>query len=177
MTAKQVMTAVTRRGAPLCRRRFAVVPNVSWGWGLDYEADLIAVSPAGRAIEVEIKISRHDLIQDCKKAKWEKGLDPRIRMFYYAVPEGLVDVAVETVKPFCGIMSVPEKDSGYYRAKIVRRASVIENARPVSPEELNKLLHLGVMRYWDLMLKDQEIWDKEHEVNAALAKMPPEDRL
>ena len=34
-----------------------IVPNVSWGWGLAYEADMVVVRPSGYAMEIEIKQS------------------------------------------------------------------------------------------------------------------------
>jgi hypothetical protein len=33
-----------------------IVPNIYWGFGLNYEADLLIISPAAFATEIEIKV-------------------------------------------------------------------------------------------------------------------------
>jgi hypothetical protein len=134
-----------------------VVPNVSWGWKLRYEADLIAISSAGCCVEIEIKVNKYDLLNDNKKEKWQNGLDKRISRFYYAVPVELKDLAiglaapkgfgVVVVKPGRFPISLPV-------AEIVLSAQKIPKARKPSQDEIVKLLHLGVMRYWDIRTKE-----------------------
>lgn len=43
-------------------RRNTVVPNAYWGLGLTWEADLLVISKAGYLTEVEIKVSKADLL-------------------------------------------------------------------------------------------------------------------
>jgi len=156
MTSRDVLIALTRQSGPFCRRRYIAVPNVSWGWGLDYEADLIAVSPAGWCTEVEIKVSKADLKADAAKHKWSRGLGPMISRFYYAVPDSLEEFALQNILPNHGLIIVrPDTHStGFPRARVVRRADRIAAARKTNPDELNKLMHLGIMRFWDAMLKE-----------------------
>lgn len=151
------MIALTRQGGPLCRRRWIVVPNVYWGWGLSYEADLIAISKTGRVTEVEIKVSKSDLVADFLKYKWKKGLDERINKFFYAVPEKLKQFALENIPETAGLYSVKEKKEHSFSlptAEIVRPATAIKQSKKPSESDINNLSRLGVMRYWDLLIKE-----------------------
>ena len=53
-------------------RQNLVVPNVSWGL-LNYEADVVSLTPSGYATEVEIKVSKADLLADFKKGHSQIG--------------------------------------------------------------------------------------------------------
>jgi hypothetical protein len=136
-------------------RRWIVVPNVSWGWNLDYEADVIAVSKSMWATEVEIKTSRQDLVRDRLKKKHGPdrrfGIDKRIRRFWYAVTTELVETALNPglVKPEFGIIEVYDLGGGLGRKSRVIRRARNRDARKVTEAELCKLMHLGMMRYWD----------------------------
>lgn len=155
MNAREVANALTRQGSPFCRRRWVVVPNVSWGWGLNHEADLIAVSQSGWADEIEIKIDAGDLRNDYVKEKWSRPFDDRIKRFWFAVPELLLEIATALVRPEHGIIVAKpgsKATASLPIARVVRRAQPRKTARKVTNQELCKLLHLGVMRYWDLRL-------------------------
>ena len=54
------------------------VPNVSWGLGIDYEADLLIITKTGYCTEYEIKRSYSDFLADMKKS--EDGL-PAMSVF------------------------------------------------------------------------------------------------
>lgn len=45
-------------------RVYTIVPNVSWGLGLGHECDLLALDQQRRFTEIEIKISKSDLVRD-----------------------------------------------------------------------------------------------------------------
>ena len=47
-------------------RQNIIVPNISWGVNL-HECDLLIIRKSGYGIEVEIKVSKSDLIADAKK--------------------------------------------------------------------------------------------------------------
>lgn len=155
MTSRDVLIALTRRGGPICRRRWIAVPNVSWGWNLRYEADLIAVSKTGCCTEVEIKVSRQDLRADRMKRKWVVGLGPMIQRFCYAVPEELEEFALREIREGSGLIVVRpgnSSTSSLPTARLVRRAKLLPGRKPTQ-EEILKLQHLGIMRYWDLVIR------------------------
>jgi hypothetical protein len=183
MTSADIELALTSyQGSPFHRRRWFVVPNVSWGWGLGYEADLICVNPGGHAVEVEIKVSRSDLRADAKKNKWaawrpgntegavfRRGtLDHRIWKFYYAVPQQLVAdcLALEGGWPGAGILAV----AADHTVTMVRRPMPITATRLVTPDELVKLGHLAAMRYWDQRLDNHRLRDEIQSLRS-----PPAD--
>ena len=155
MKAIDVELALTAAGAVFNPRRYLVVPNVSWGWRLHYEADLIAAAPSGICHEVEIKVSRADLRADALKAKWNRGLDRRISKFWYAVPEDLLADALESrlpgIEAIPGVIVVrkPKSETAFPRAEVARRPDVIGGARKASSEEITELYRLGYLRFWD----------------------------
>lgn len=152
MTSRDIANALAR--SVFNCRRWTVLPNVSWGWGLDYEADLIAVSPNLWCDEIEIKISKSDLLADRHKRKFNGGgIDPRIKRFWYAVPDTLSQVAIESIAPAYGIIEVsaPNPTYDFPRAKKIRKAP-LRTARQVTQQEFHTLLHLALVRYWDQRL-------------------------
>jgi hypothetical protein len=158
MIESDVANAVVCHGTPFSRRQWLVVPNVSWGWGLDYEADLIAVSKLGRVNEIEIKVSLQDLKADIHKQKWTKGLDNRVQKFWYAVPNELAQAALELELPSgieAGVIAVWAADNDYDfpRSKIIRAAKPRMDAKKATTEEITELYRLGYLRYWDQRLK------------------------
>ena len=83
MNAKDIQYAITNRWGVFPCRTHIIVPNVSWGWNLNYEADLVVISKAHICSEIEIKITKADFDQDKNKAKWKYYKpDPRISKFY-----------------------------------------------------------------------------------------------
>ena len=112
-----------------------IVPNVSWGMGINYEADLVVVSKSGYATEYEIKRSYSDFIADFHKDKVEVFIEnARIKppaIFFY-------DEA--------GRFS---KSNGGY--------SYVEGGRKMFLEEQLKIAKLGVMRYWSLRNKEKDL--------------------
>jgi len=150
LTAYDICNILTKRGSVFNYSTWEVVPNVYFGWGLHYEADLIAVSKSMWASEIEIKISKSDLTRDKYKTKFTRfGLDERIKKFWYAIPEELYDVAVKVLNPEYGIIVVSANC-----AEVRRKAKNRKQARKVTGKELQKLLHLGVLRYWSLREKE-----------------------
>src|SRR5687767_1522309 len=52
----------------LFARQLLIVPNCTWA---GHESDLLAIDPRNmKLVEIEIKISRADLLADAKKDKW-----------------------------------------------------------------------------------------------------------
>ena len=83
-------------------RQHLIVPNVSWGFtGLYYEADLVVVTKAGYAKEIEIKASRQDLIKD--KSKKHNHNCRKFKELYFAIPKKLLK-DIEHIPEKAGIL-------------------------------------------------------------------------
>lgn len=148
-----IALALTRTGAPFSFRKWIVVENVSWGWGLTWEADLIAVSKSRYATEIEIKVNKYDLRHDRDKRKHHRSSFGKIKALYYAVPSELISDAMnpEIVDPKYGIIEVCEPKISYDHptCKIIRRAVFDKKARELSKDEIHTLTKLAMYRYWD----------------------------
>jgi len=132
-----------------------ICPNVSWGL-LPYEADLIAVSPAGICTEFEIKRSFEDFKADFKKDhKHDAAI---VGKFYYVVPESLQERVVKYLieqYPFMNYPAVLTYDEqGRIRRVLAESGEVFgraerKNAIKMCAEDKVKLGRLISLRYWD----------------------------
>ena len=144
MFAPQIEIAVARH---FNYRTNLVVPNVSWGLGLRYEADLVVVRPSGWALEVEIKCTASDIKADLKKKKWRRGMWPSklFREMWFAVPQELAEHP--DIPAHVGLLAVNAGDSW---PKVIRRSQIHTNAERLSGEQIQKLKDLLGMRVWTL---------------------------
>ena len=129
-------------------RRCVIVPNISWGFKI-HECDMLVIRQTSYAVEIEIKRSISDLKADFKKK--HDHSDDRIKEFYYAVPEELLEASTELIPEHAGIISI-EYFRKKYRAVIIRKAK-INKARRLTVEEVLRISHLGTMRIWSLKKK------------------------
>jgi len=141
-------------------RRNIVVPNVSWGMpGLFYEADVVSLTPSGYATEIEIKVSKSDLLRDKKKRHNHKS--KLFKYLYFAVPEKLQDIALKVIPEHAGLLVVVENNYGTYsmrNVKKVREAKSNKMVRCWDYQKMLKLAKLGAMRILNLKmaLKNKE---------------------
>ena len=135
-----------------------VVPNVSWGLGLSYEADVVVLRPSGFAVEVEIKVTASDIRADLRK-RWDAHRSPLFRQLWFAVPAELQDC--DAIRPEAGILAVSRTHSTPrpYAVTVVRPAEIRKDARKWSPKQRDKLLCLAAMRIFDLKLHRLRYWD------------------
>lgn len=145
-------------------RQNLVVPNVSWGmYGL-HECDLLSLSGSNYATEVEIKVSKGDLLNDKKK---NHDHDHKlITYFYYAVPAKLVEVALEEIPEHAGLISVEKVDFYgrlYNNVSQVRPAQRKAKAYKWTDDDRYRLARLGTLRILGLK-------EKVHKLNTKLKK-------
>lgn len=138
-------------------RRVVMVPNVSWGWSLPYEADLVVVRQSRWAEEIEIKVTASDIRADTKKRRHHDS--PRFRRLWFCVPENLV--GHPDIPKRAGVL-VYGRQPHYYRDRptevswwqttisVGRPAAINPDARQLEDREYMKLLQLGVLRVWSL---------------------------
>lgn len=129
-------------------RRNLIVPNVSWGLGL-HECDLLILTPAGYAWEVEIKVSKQDLKKDLLKRHGHNH--KKIKYLYFAIPKELED-CMGYIPKRAGIILV-ERRSLYLRGPFALRCKKIRSPKQNSDykwseQERYKLACLGNMRVW-----------------------------
>jgi hypothetical protein len=122
-----------------------IVPNVSWGLHLGHECDMLIVTPARYATEVEIKVTAADIRADNKKRHQHRS--NKIRRLYFAVPDYLA--SCPDLPPDAGLISVDSHGDPWH-TKIVRRPRFNKLARRLSEDEYAKLAELGCMRIWSL---------------------------
>lgn len=146
-----------------------IVPNIKWGWGLHYEADLVVLTKSDYAYEVELKVSKADLKHDLSKRHTHN--DPIFRGLWFAMPEEIIDEKLipekagilsygyqKTEEPdiICGVcMSTEEPDGSpdvtfEREITVIRRPKTRKNAQRISEEKRMKLESLGCMRLWGL---------------------------
>jgi hypothetical protein len=150
MTARDIEVAVASH---FNYRRNLIVPNVSWGLAcLGHEADVLVLSAAGYASEIEIKVSKADLLRDSdKRHQHESGI---VKAFWFAVPSRLGDWALAHIPESAGLLVVSERwrrggPGAVYEAKRKRAPSLRPDSRRFTDAEREQLARLAAMRYWD----------------------------
>ena len=141
-------------------RQNLIVPNVSWGM-FAHEVDLCVLTPANYATEVEIKISKADLIKDKEKRHQHKC--DKIKYLYFAIPEHLEE-EIEHIPERAGILMVKWNKpwgrsyghnhlaTGWWSCKRIREPQVHTRYKWTNQQRLD-LLRLGAMRIWGLKTK------------------------
>ena len=146
MTEWQMMKLIVGRPSSKFsqRRNYLAIPNVSWGF-LSYEADLLVVSKARFATEIEVKISMPDWKKDFEKRKHKTGLrDKRIKYQYYAAPMALALRHTELELPEgWGVIGVSDGKG----INILKEASA-HDAQKITDKELLVLARLVCFRIW-----------------------------
>lgn len=138
-------------------RKYVIVPNVSWGIsrpgiGELHECDILALSLSGYATEIEIKITKGDLLKDAEKPHAHDS--SFIKKLYFAIPEKLLEVAKENIPKRAGIMVVTKsRNSEGFETRIVRKAKTNKDAVQWIEDERNQLMRLGCMRILGLKKK------------------------
>jgi len=127
-----------------------IVPNISWGLFI-HECDLLIITKNNYAYEVEIKVSKSDLIKDQKKKHSHNN--EKIKKPYFAIPDYLLKYQ-EHIPEQAGIITVAENG----HCEKVREAKV-RNEYKFTDEEKFNVARLGTMRIWNLKSKLREMRD------------------
>ena len=146
-----------------------IVPNVHWGMNM-HECDLLIVSKAGYATEVEIKISRAGLRADAKKSHGHRSNS--IKYLYFAVPDYIIadgnvlkDDVMAMIPERAGIITVRAEDNvpGKYpyhpKCKRIREPTANKAATKMSDRDRYKVARLGALRIWGLKSRLAEAQD------------------
>jgi hypothetical protein len=123
-------------------RQNLIVPNVSWGM-FNHECDVVVLTKAGYATEIEIKVTKRDLIKDGQK--WHGHNDEKLKFLYFAIPDYL-ESCVDYIPERAGIFFVSQS----LRCREVRKPVQRKNPYKFSDHERYKLARLGALRIWTL---------------------------
>lgn len=170
-TADQITRAVIH--SQFFQRKLLVVPRCTWP---GHECDLLAVhAPSLRILDLEIKISRQDLLADPKKDKWWEGhfpvydkelrqyvQKPRVRLewppnvwkHYYVMPDAVWrsgDLGGQ-LPAKSGVIIFRRNGSGLF-AWVAKHAQPNKKAQPIQPADVMDLARLAGLRMWDALLK------------------------
>ncbi len=126
--------------------RHIIVPNISWGLNL-HECDILIIRESGYAVEVEIKRSKQDLLNDFKKQHGHRS--KKIKELWYAIPEEYAENWQEIIPLDCGIFTYRRLDGGWVYISFFRRGENRE-CRKLTEKEMLKVAKLGCMRIWNL---------------------------
>jgi len=140
-------------------RRNLIVPNISWGLDL-HECDLLIVRKSGYAVEVEIKRTKYDLLNDFKKKHNHIDRKNRIVEFYYAIPEHIYEKCKDFIPKEFGIIVCYQLDFNFIKAEIKRKSKRKKNVNKFTDDEINKVANLGCMRIWKLKEKLNKLQKK-----------------
>jgi hypothetical protein len=113
---------------------------------VSHECDLLALTPAGYAHEVEIKVSLSDVKADLKKGHHH---DPgtKIKCLWFAMPYELVEKALPFVPDRAGVLGVGW--NGRENVRIHRKPAVNRQALAWPWNERFILARTGNMKYWE----------------------------
>jgi hypothetical protein len=122
-------------------RRCLIVPNISYGM-FNHECDLLVVTKAGYAWEVEIKTSRSDLRADAKKHHQHNS--QKISRLYFAIPEKLRK-DIDLIPARAGVIVVRSR----YACELLRVPERMHKYR-FTPAEHFRVAELATLRIWGL---------------------------
>ena len=127
-----------------------IVPNISWGLNI-HECDLFILSQAGYATEVEIKVSKGDLLKDADKP--HQHYSDMIKNLYFAIPEKLEE-HISHIPERAGII-VLKRHRVYNNlmCEVMRKPKPNKNARKLTDKERYQVARLGALRIWGLKHK------------------------
>ena len=133
-----------------------IIPNVSWGFNI-HECDLLVCTKAGYLYEVEIKVSKADLIKD--KEKTHKHISDKIKKLFFAIPEKL-EKDIGHIPERAGILVCYEKEhkscGKYIRVECIRWPHENKTEK-ISNEDRYSLARLAAMRTWTLKRNIQKL--------------------
>ncbi len=127
-------------------RQFLLCPNIYFSFGR-YEIDLLAITASGYAHEIEIKVTMADLKRDFEKRHFHDNA--RIKFFWYAIPEPMLESALPLIPETAGIITVRYDDKhGYYWPTRERPAKTRAHAQKLDDAEIEGVRRMVYFRYW-----------------------------
>lgn len=135
------------------------IPNCIW---TGYECDLLVVTPKLKLIEVEVKLTKDDLRNDAKKAKWHKGYTSceyplKIWKHFYAFPVDVWNVEWLThVRPASGVLIVNRWGKNGFTKSVRRAKADPTGAYTCTAPDVVSLSRLASLRMWTALRRMEE---------------------
>ena len=131
-------------------RQNIIVPNISWSFLYNHEADLIILTGSSYAREIEIKVTKADLKKDKEKKHCHES--DMIKYLDFAVPIELKDFALTEIPEHAGLLSV-RFDGNRYWVNREKATTKNKHCKSWTQAERQKLSELGCMRILGLKEK------------------------
>lgn len=157
MTTWEIVYAISRK---FNYRQNLIVPNISWGFFI-HECDVFIVTKSGYAIEVEIKITKSDLIKDKRKTHGHRS--NKIKRLYFAIPEKMIK-HIEHIPQRAGIITV----NPHGRCTVIRKPVINTNAIKLTDQEKFMVARLGALRIWGLQQTNYMLKKKVKELTTKI---------
>lgn len=142
-------------------RRNLIVPGITPVSGLvPFEVDMFVLTTSSMAYGIEIKTSKSDLRADFKKSHQKRlslsefsVLDMqrvfgKFKYFLYAVPESMVEYALEVIPDFFGVIKCKRVNDRVYAS--IARPPLLLHKYKWSDSERYEVARLGAMRVYNL---------------------------
>lgn len=127
-----------------------IVPNVYWGWKLNYEADLIVITSSRYVHEIEIKLTKQDLKNDFNKKIYHEDRLNRISYLWYAGPIDMLQEFIDKCPENAGIITVEYKSEiNEWKVKVHRNPKANNKSKKITSYYYSKLARLGTIKYWN----------------------------
>ena len=126
---------------------YFVIPRSRWGIKeINHECDMLALSKSGVLHEIEIKISKSDLLAD--KRKRHSHESDIIKRLWFAVPSEIVEFAKINIPENAGLISCGMTSSKkYFASRVIRRPKFRGKEKP-DQSVIKHMYELMAMRYW-----------------------------
>ena len=125
-------------------KQYVMVNGTHWGIPVKvkpmHECDMLLLNKSGYATEIEIKISKQDLLKD--KEKLHGHNHNLLKYLYFAVPEELKDLALKEIPERAGLIVITKNN----RVSIIRKPLKNKSAIAWNEAERYNLMRLGTMR-------------------------------
>lgn len=121
-----------------------------------HEADILVVSEQRYATEIEIKVSKQDLVREFvdgskkwKHEKFDKAIKLYVRRFFVAVPVELQDAALEIVPEKYGVIVVHPSTTKRPGTPVIVRQAKVMPAQKLSDMQIIKLYKKFYFERWN----------------------------
>jgi len=149
--------------------RNLIVPGMTRGL-FTHETDLAVISKAGFVTEVEIKVSRSDMLNEKKKR--HRHYCNKIKYLYFAIPDKMFkENNLEIIPDRAGIITVDKSDTwrglnGLPYICEIKRPAKVQPAIKLTEEERYRCARLGAIRIWSLKKKILELQEQDKDNGA-----------